>query len=135
MTSTPQPLQACITGQADVIRLAADAEKLAVRCAHVAELRGEDDLVAPAAEGAADQFLIAADTIHVGGVDEIHAEFDGAMDRRDRFRFIASAVEFGHAHAPEPQCRDSQTRTPQITLLHHRDLRSRKVEIRKPSNA
>ena len=56
------------------------------RLAHDAELRREHDLVAPARERAADELLVRERPVHVGGVEEVDAELERAMDRRDRLR-------------------------------------------------
>ena len=48
-----------------------DAEKLAVRPAHVTELGRKEHLVTAAADRAADQLLVLADAVHVGGVEEV----------------------------------------------------------------
>ena len=73
------------------------------RIAHDAELGREHDAVAPAADRAADQLLVRERPVHVGRVEEGHAELERAVDRRDRFGVVAGAVELGHAHAAEAE--------------------------------
>ena len=113
-----EPLQARFAGLAHVIRLAADTEALAVRPAHIAELRGEHDLVAPIRNGTADEFLVAADAVHVGRVEKGHAELDRAMDRGDGLHLVAAAVELRHAHAAEAD--GGHLQRTELTLLHGR---------------
>ena len=47
---------------------------------HVAEFGGEHDLLALALDGAADQRLVAADPVHVGGVEKRDPEIEGDAD-------------------------------------------------------
>jgi hypothetical protein len=75
---------------------------LAVGQPDVAELGGEDVLLPPPPECPPDQFLVGAVLpIGVGGVDEVHADLGGAMQRRDRLVGIGHAVDRRHAHAAE----------------------------------
>src|SRR5262249_3494110 len=50
--------------------------------AGLAEFRRDDDLVAHRFEGAAEQFLVVPPTIHVGAVEMVDAELDGAPQER-----------------------------------------------------
>src|SRR5207253_8982211 len=77
--------------------------------AHVAELGGEEDLVAAVLDCPAHQLLIPADAVHVGGVQEGHSAVECVVDRRDRFIVAARAIEFAHAHAAEADRRDFGT--------------------------
>src|SRR5437764_1397429 len=72
-----------------------------VGAAHVAELRRQHDAVAPVADRAADQLLVRERTVHVGRVEQVHAEVEGAVDGGDRLRVVMSPVELRHAHAAE----------------------------------
>ena len=69
--------------------------------AHDAALGREHHPVAPAANRPADQLLVGERAVHVGGVEQRHAEVEGAMDGGDRLRLVARAVELAHPHAPE----------------------------------
>ena len=76
-----QALQAGVAGAAHVLWPAVDAEEGAVRAAHVAELGGDHDLVTAGAQDVRQQaFVGARDAVHVGGVEKIHADVDGAVD-------------------------------------------------------
>ena len=87
-----------------VLRAAVDARGRLPSClAHVAELGGEHDLVAAAADRLADQLLVGEGAVHIGGVEKIDAEIERAMDRGDRLVVVAAAIELGHAHAAESQ--------------------------------
>jgi hypothetical protein len=111
-----EPLEARLAGRADIIGVAAHAEEAAVLAADVAELGGEEDLVAAAGDGAADQLLVAADAVHVGGVEEGDAASSAwwmvAIDSASS----PAAVEFGHAHAAEADRRDFGPSRPQPPL-------------------
>jgi len=84
-----EPLEARLAAAPHVPRAAVNAEEGAVAAAHVAKLGGEDDLLPAVADGAADELLVRANAVHVGGVEEINAELDGPVDRGDRFRLVA----------------------------------------------
>ncbi len=84
-----EALQAGIAGFADVVGLAVDGADAGVAgIADDAELGGEHDLVAPALDGASDEFFVGG-AIHVGGIEEGDAEFEGAMDGGDGFVVVA----------------------------------------------
>jgi len=68
-----------------------------------AELRGDDDLVALAFEGAADELLVLERAIDFSGIEEGHAELDRAVDGRDRFAFVGRAIGPAHPHAAEAE--------------------------------
>ena len=99
----PGAPQARVAGRADIVGSAVDALEAAVLAAHVAELGRDHDPLAPLAHDAADQLLVRADAVHVGGVEEGDAEIERAVDRGDRLRLVAAAVEIGHAHAAEAE--------------------------------
>jgi hypothetical protein len=46
-----------------------------------------------ALEGTAEQFFVAAAAVHVGGIEEVDAELQGAVQGADRFRVLGRAVE------------------------------------------
>ena len=113
----PEPLQARLAGRPHVIRPPAHAPEAAVLAADVAELGGEEHPVAAVGDGPADQLLVAADAVHVGGVEEVDAALDRLVDRRDRFGFVAGAVEFGHAHAAEADRRHFRAAAPRAACV------------------
>ena len=113
----PQPLQALLAGLQRIFGAAVDAA-LAVGQAQIAELGGQDRTLAPVAKGAADQFLVRALPIHVGGVDEIGAQFDGAVDGGDGPVVVRRAIDRRHGHAAQPHGRNLQAAFPEFTLLH-----------------
>ena len=105
-----EALQRRVAGGADVIGLAVDAEERPFLAAHVAELRGQHDLVAPAADGAADEQLVRERAVHVRRVDEVDAELERTVDRRDRLALVGRAVELRHPHAAQAFGRDLKRR-------------------------
>ena len=99
-----QPGQRRLAGPLDVGGLAADdAVRVAGRPVD-AELRGQLHLVAPVCDAAADQHLVVAGAVDVGGVDERHAEVERAVDGRDRLVPVGGAVPLAHPHAAQALC-------------------------------
>ena len=102
--STPRRFRLASHDGAHVVGLAADAApERVVGIADDAELGGDDDAVAPALDGLADQDLVGVRAVDVGGVEQRDAEIEGAMDRGDAFGLVGRAVELGHAHAAEAE--------------------------------
>ncbi len=97
-----------VAGLAHVVGLAADAEEGAVVAAHIAELRGQDDLVAATADGASDQLFVSERAIHIGRIEEVAAEVEGTVDGGDRLRVVVGAVKLGHPHAAEAHSGDGE---------------------------
>ncbi len=103
-----EALEAGVAGGADVLRLAVDADPGAVGLALVAELGGELDLVAASGDGLADELLVGEGAVHVGRVEERHAQVEGAVDGVDALLLVRRAVELAHAHAAEAHGRDGE---------------------------
>src|SRR6185369_8982974 len=117
----PEPPEARLARQADVGRIAFDSEELALGPTNIAELGCEEDLVAAIADRPADELLVPADTVHVGGVEEGHAAIDRMVDRGDRLAVVAGAVELAHPHAAKADGRDFglvAAETPLTDLMH-----------------
>src|SRR5262249_39382273 len=104
---------------ADVLGAAADAaDHAALPVAHDAELGGDHDPLAPAAQRAAHQLLGGVGTVHVGGVEEVHAEREPALDGGERFRLVAGTVDLRHPHAPEAERGHLEPELPEPSSLH-----------------
>ncbi len=114
----PQPLQRRLAGLPHVVGMPADAEALAVRAAPVAELRRDDDPIAAPVDRAADELLVDEGAVHVGRVEQRHAEVDGATDRRHRLILVGLAVELRHPHAAEADRGDRGAAASEHTCLH-----------------
>ena len=82
-TSTPSRFRLASQACGDIVRAAVDAVG-AARPLGLAELGRDHDLVAPALQRAAEQFLVLAPAIHVRAVEMIDAEIDRALDQLDR---------------------------------------------------
>ena len=96
-----EPGQRRLAGPLDVVVLAAD-DPVRVAAGPVdAELRGQLHLVAAARDAAADQHLVVAGAVDVGGVEEGDAEVQGAVDGRDRLVPVGGAVPLAHPHAAQ----------------------------------
>ena len=103
-----EALQRGVAGRADVVGAAVDADHGAVGEALVAELGGELDLVAPAGDGLADELLVGEGAVHVGGVEEGHAEVERPVDGVGAALLVGGAVELRHPHAAEAEGGDGQ---------------------------
>ena len=106
-----EPLQAAVATAAHVLGRAPDRPLRRVgQVAHDAELGGDEHAIAMRRQRLPDQLLVGVRPVHVGRVEERDAEVDGPVDRRDRLRVVARAVEVGHAHAAEPEGGDGNLR-------------------------
>jgi hypothetical protein len=113
--------QGPFAGLAHILGATVHAKKRAVLAPHIAEFGGEHDAIAAVPDSVPDEFLVPADPIHVGGVEEGDSELNRTMDRRDRLRLIAAAVEFRHAHAAKPE--GGNLKAAKMALVHdHRSL-------------
>ena len=114
-----EPLQAGLAASAHVFRLAAHAAHVRVGAvAHDAVLRGEKYLFTAIANGLADENFVVAVAIDVGGVQEIDAEFNGAVNRGDGFGVVPRAIKFRHAHAAKAQGRNERSDLSKFAELH-----------------
>ena len=86
--------------------------------ADIAELAGEDDLLASAFQRACEQLLVRSGSIGVRRVEERDAKLDRAMNRGDRLDIIADPVISGHARASETLGRHGQPVLAQSAGLH-----------------
>src|SRR5690606_6384760 len=77
--------QAGVASRTDVLRAAADSTFHGIAAAHDAELGRDDRLVSPIAECPPEEFFVGMWAVHVGGIEKIDAEFEGAMNRCNRF--------------------------------------------------
>jgi hypothetical protein len=111
--------QAGLAGGANVFRLAIYvARGGVVWVANDSELGGEHDLVALAFDRLADQFFVLVRSVDVGGVEEVDAEFEGAVKGGDGFVVVASAVKLGHAHAAESESGNREASMSKMARFH-----------------
>src|SRR5438270_4121617 len=96
-----EPLQAGLARLLHIFGAAVDAIG-AAGLAGLAEFGGDDDVVRPAFEGAAEQLLVVAPAIHVGAVEMIDAELGRAPDQRLGRLVVARPVGAGPRPAGEP---------------------------------
>ena len=78
-----EPLQRRVAGGLHVLRTPVLADEPPVRRPHIAELGGYNDPAAPALDCLPDQDLVRERAIDVGSVEEVDAEVEGTMERRD----------------------------------------------------
>ena len=77
------------------------------------------DLVALALDALREQLLVLAGAVGVGGVEQVDAELDGAVDGRDGFDIVRHAVFTAHAGAAKPDRRHDEALRAELSLLHH----------------
>ncbi len=85
-----ETLKRGVAGLMHVLGIAAHAQALAVLTPHVGELGRQHDLVAATVDGPADEALVGERAVHVGRVEQGHAELQRAMDGGDRLLVVAS---------------------------------------------
>ena len=106
--------------QADVRRAPVEPALVVDAVADRAELGRDDDLVAPAGDGAGEQLLVQVGSVDLGRVQEGDAEFERAVDRADRALIVlrGSGVERAHAHEAESDAPDDGSVRAEGDLLH-----------------
>jgi hypothetical protein len=113
-----QALERRVACLAHVLGVATDAQALAVLVAHVAELGGDHNLVAPVGDSASDELLVCERAVHVRCVKEVDPELERALDRADRLALVGVAVELRHPHAAEPFGRHLQALASELLRIH-----------------
>ena len=115
-----EALEGAFDRDADVRRAAVGS--VAARVRHEPELRGQHDLVAPALDRPSDELLIRVGSVHLGGVDEGHAEVERPVDGADGLRVVRAGpgVGGGHAHGAETDTGDVEVS--EADVLHARLL-------------
>src|ERR1700675_1237252 len=99
-----ETLQTCFAGLLHVVRLAVDAAGIGIAgIADNSELCGQHDLVPLALDRASDELFVLVRPVNISGVEKGDAEFERAMNGRDRFGVVASGVKLRHAHAAEAE--------------------------------
>jgi hypothetical protein len=81
------------------------------------ELRGEDDVVAAALERLADDRLRLALRVDVGGVDEVDAGVERAVDDPDR-RFVVGLPPGAEHHRSQAERADLHSGASEAAVLH-----------------
>src|SRR5208283_2030694 len=114
-----EALERCIAGGAHVFGSAVD-RALAIGQDLVGKLGRDNHAVAVFLERFADQLLVVAHAVNVGGVEEIDPKLDGALKRRDGFDVVARAVKLRHPHASEAQLRYFESLRTKFSLFHDR---------------
>jgi len=81
------------------------------------ELGGEDDVVAPLGDRPADDLLILAGAVHVGGVDEVDPSVERLVDDPRARGEVAVAPHAEH-HRAEPEEADLHSGGAERAVLH-----------------
>src|SRR5205085_8739239 len=114
-----EPAQTRFARLLHVLRFAANSAKTRrVWIAQDSELRRDDNAMAFAANSASEQLLIRVRTINVGGIEESNSKVDRAVDRGERFRIVAVAIKFRHAHAAESDRGNNRSAASKFFLFH-----------------
>jgi hypothetical protein len=98
-----EPLQARLAGADD--KLGPVVGELSAGAAEVAELGGDDGAVAAALERRAEQCLVLALTVGVGGIEHGDAGLQRLVDQRSRGGVLGRTIGAGKRHAAEPDGR------------------------------
>jgi hypothetical protein len=112
----PEPLERALGALTDPLR--PTVHHLLTAIHPEPELRGDHDPVADGGEGLSHELLVREGAVHLGGIEERDAAFDGLTDERDHLRPIrCPTVGHAHAHAAEADRRDLQA-VSKHPLLH-----------------
>jgi hypothetical protein len=87
-----QPGEAGVHGLPDVLGLASAGLLVG------AELGGQHDFVAAVGQQSADELLVVALAVDVGGVEEVDPEVEQLVEQLRRFGVVGGAVDAGQAH-------------------------------------
>src|SRR2546421_6748861 len=114
-----EPAQARFACLLHVLGFAVNAAKTwRIRVAQDSELRRDDNSMAFAANSASEQLLIGVRTINVGGIKESNPKVDCAIDSGERFRIVAIAIKFRHAHTAESDRGNNRAAASKFSLFH-----------------
>ena len=85
-----------------------------------AELGRQDHLTAAVLDGLSDELFVLVRSIHLGRVEQRHAEIESAVDRPDGLGVVLACTGEGggHAHGAEPDAADVEIS--QAYVLHAR---------------
>ena len=61
------------------------------------------DVAAPRLQRASEELFVRERPVHLGRVEERHAELERAVDRGDRLALVGRAVGLAHPHAAEAE--------------------------------
>ena len=115
-----QPSQAALAGLADIFRFATDAPGVGILwIANNTEFRSQHNLVATASDGLANEFFVGKRSIDVGSIEKSYAEFQGPVNRSQRFMVVAPAVELRHTHAAQAHGGHCGAVASQFAGFHH----------------
>ncbi|MCY1311573.1 hypothetical protein D9M70_618870 [compost metagenome] len=92
---------------------------MGIAAAHQAELARQVQAVTLATQGPSEQFFVGMRPVHVGGVEQRHAQLHGAVQRGNRFALVhAGGVEVRHAHAAQADGGNVRAVMAELASLH-----------------
>src|SRR5262249_22732504 len=117
-----EPLEACLAGSHYICGSPVHAIGLAV-AAHLAKLAGQYHFVAPALDRTADDLLIVAPAVHVGGIKMIDAHVYCVCEEGRRLCLLGRSIDAGQGHAAKSDRGDRQTTVAKLAIrnLAHRN--------------
>ncbi|KAG0770713.1 hypothetical protein G6F57_014703 [Rhizopus arrhizus] len=114
-----QALEAGLGHRTDVLRAAVQAG-IDTRILE-AELGGDHQPVAVRRQRLAEQIFIGVRAVHLGGVEEGHATFNGGVQQGDALAALDRlAIAMAQAHAAQAQGGNLQAAAAEFTCLHRR---------------
>src|SRR5437879_6466405 len=119
----PQALERPLEGERDVSGIEIRADSPMVEIA--AHLRGEVHLIPASLQGLAEDLLAVPPSVHVRGIEEVHAEVDRLLYCGDRLPVVRRAVRIpmgvpADRPGPESDFRDLEAGLPERPSLHRR---------------
>src|ERR1039458_1226625 len=87
----------------DILGVAVDADEFPVFIPDVAGLGCQENFGAAGFDGLAGEPVGRTATGHIGGIEKVEAEVEGAVDGGNGFDVVLRPVELGHAHTAEAE--------------------------------
>ncbi len=114
-----EPLKTGVAGFEHILGAPVDV-RVAVGIPHVAEFRRDDVVVAAALDGPAQEFLVLAEAVEVGGIEEVDSDVGSMMQGGDALLFASGRIKPRHDHAAEANRRNLETLGAKSTRFHFR---------------
>ena len=113
-----QPPEGAFGSDTDVRRAAVEHPGAAAPVRDAAEFGGQDDLVAAAPDGPADEFLVGERPVALGGIDKGDPELQRPVDGADGLGVIGARAGIGGRHPHGAQTDAGDIQSPQLDMPH-----------------